>query len=156
MKPFELFFKNFQEKNFTTQKDISAIDSKKRMKKTTFNKEVIMRNILSVIETKELGNAREAYETYYTKQKKYHQYFSRYQKLVKAYAARKLLTIKIQEMRYLDNMANTSEQLQNDYFKIKSILADKFHQIMLDIKQKETDVAAYTQLITDELGLDDG
>jgi hypothetical protein len=39
---------------------------------------------------------------------------------------------------------------------MKSILSDKFHQIMLNIKQKETDVAAYTQLITDELGLDDG
>jgi hypothetical protein len=59
-------------------------------------------------------------------------------------------------MRYLDNMANTSEQLQSEYFKMKSILSDKFHQIMLNIKQKETDVAAYTQLITDELGLDDG
>jgi hypothetical protein len=115
-----------------------------------------MKNNLSVIETKDLGKAREAYESYYTKQKKYHQYFSRYQKLVKAYAARNLLTIKIQEMRYLDNMANTSEQLQSEYFKMKSILSDKFHQIMLDIKQKETDVAAYTQLITDELGLDDG
>ena len=115
-----------------------------------------MEKNLSVIDKKELGRAKDAYETYYKTQKKYHQYFNRYHKLVKTYASSNLLSITTQDMRNLDMIANTSEQLQKKFLGTKSILTDKFHQMMLDIKQKESDVGAYSQLITDELGLDDG
>jgi len=109
-----------------------------------------------VLDEKNFGKAQNTYEIYPKLERTFNQYLDEYRNQISVLSSKEIVNIKSDEMRNIDILAKKTEDAQKLYIDARSIIIKKFDQLMQNSKEKENDVADYTQLIEDELNLDEG